>query len=55
MEGDGGQHNGKANDLERDTWLRGQGFRILRFWNHDIRMRTDAVLNLIHETLNESR
>ena len=35
VEVDGGQHD-EARDGERDTWLRSEGFRILRFWNNDI-------------------
>src|SRR5690606_38839795 len=44
VEADGGQHNGSASDSVRDAWLKGQGFSVLRFWNHDILHNTDAVL-----------
>ena len=38
IEIDGGQHESDqaAYDAKRDTWLRGEGFRILRFWNNDV-------------------
>jgi very-short-patch-repair endonuclease len=47
VEADGGQHNESASDRTRDAWLASQGFRVLRFWNHDILQRTDAVLESI--------
>jgi very-short-patch-repair endonuclease len=37
IEVDGGQHSEQvAYDVERDIWLRDQGFNVLRFWNHDV-------------------
>jgi len=34
IEADGGQHSVETGeDTERDEWLRGQGFRVLSFWN----------------------
>ena len=51
VECDGGQHNDSAPDARRDFWLKQQGFRILRFWNHDILNQTDAVLDRIHDAL----
>lgn len=51
VEADGGQHNGSVGDTERDTWLKQQGFSILRFWNNDILNNTDAVLATILEAL----
>jgi very-short-patch-repair endonuclease len=47
IEADGGQHNGCANDAVRDAWLRGQGFTVLRFWNHEILQNVEAVLEAI--------
>lgn len=47
VEADGGQHAEDSNDVVRDTWLGMQGFCVLRFWNHDILQRTDAVLDAI--------
>jgi very-short-patch-repair endonuclease len=47
VEADGGQHNGAADDRRRDAWLRRQGFKVLRFWNHEILNETEAVLESI--------
>ncbi|WP_372915442.1 endonuclease domain-containing protein [Sandarakinorhabdus sp.] len=35
VEADGGQHAYTARDEARTRWLEGQGFRVLRFWNHE--------------------
>jgi very-short-patch-repair endonuclease len=51
VEADGGQHAAPAADLERDAWLRGQGFRVLRFWNHDIAANLEGVLQEILQAL----
>lgn len=51
IECDGGQHNQSAADQRRDTWLRAQGFRVLRYWNHEILNETDNVLSDIHNAL----
>jgi len=50
VEADGPQHedNG-AHDLVRDTWLRDQGFLVLRFPNEMIATNKDAVLNAIRQ------
>jgi very-short-patch-repair endonuclease len=48
VEVDGGQHQeNAAYDQRRDIWLRGQGYRVLRFWNHDVLQQTEAVLEAI--------
>ena len=45
IEVDGGQHTDlKARDEARMAWLQAQGFRVLRFWNHDVLQRRDMVL-----------
>ncbi len=37
IEVDGGQHSiAKERDLERKGWLNKQGYKILRFWNHEV-------------------
>lgn len=51
IECDGSQHAGCAHDAQRDTWLREQGFTVLRFWNHQVPGETDAVLGAIHDWL----
>ena len=45
IELDGSQHAGQTTyDEQRDGWLRAQGFDVLRFWNHEVLLQTDAVL-----------
>lgn len=52
VEVDGGQHAQQASiDAERDTWLRDQGFVVLRFWNHDVLKNIDGVKQLVYKTL----
>lgn len=37
IEVDGGQHGERlAEDQRRTAWLAGKGFRVLRFWNHEV-------------------
>lgn len=55
IEADGGQHNASETDVLRDIWLRHEGFRVLRFWNHEILQNTDAVLDVIWAALREER
>ncbi|HNI21807.1 MAG: endonuclease domain-containing protein [Proteobacteria bacterium] len=52
VEADGSQHG--ERDQARDAWLVAQGFRVLRFWNHDILNRTDAVLDAIGAAIVEA-
>jgi hypothetical protein len=48
VEADGGQHLDQVEyDRVRDDWLRSQGFVVLKFWNNDILMNTEAVLEQI--------
>jgi very-short-patch-repair endonuclease len=46
IEADGGQH-GPERDSRRDEYLESLGWKILRFWNHDILQQTDSVLQVI--------
>ena len=46
VEADGGQHGPEA-DPPRTAYLRRRGFRILRFWNHDILGNIDGVIETI--------
>jgi primosomal protein N' (replication factor Y) len=54
IEVDGSEHLDCARDAERDEWLRTQGFRLLRFWNDDVLLRTDRVLATILDSLSSS-
>ncbi|HEU0153010.1 MAG TPA: endonuclease domain-containing protein [Arenimonas sp.] len=51
IEADGGQHNGDARDAQRDDWLTAQGYRVLRFWNHEVLQNTELVLEEIWRAL----
>jgi very-short-patch-repair endonuclease len=56
IEVDGGQHNLEPAieaDRIRDDTLRNAGYRVLRFWNHDIDQNLDGVLTVIRDALNE--
>jgi very-short-patch-repair endonuclease len=52
IEIDGGQHADQVSyDMQRDEWLRGQGFRVLRFWNNEVMQQMDGVLEQIRLAL----
>lgn len=52
VEADGSQH-GDEVDASRDAFLRANGFRVLRFWDNDILLDTDVVMNAIWNALQE--
>ncbi|MDH4565547.1 endonuclease domain-containing protein [Pseudomonas sp. BN414] len=47
IEVDGGQHLESESDESRDAWLIRRGFQVLRFWNHEVLLETEAVLEAI--------
>ncbi|MGH8505124.1 MAG: DUF559 domain-containing protein [Stenotrophobium sp.] len=51
---DGGQHNENPADVKRDAFLHSQGYRVLRFWNDDALLRTEAVLEAICLAIGEA-
>lgn len=54
IELDGSQHlEAKEPDKRRDNFLKEKGFTVLRFWNHEIFAKTEAVLQLIYHKLNK--
>ncbi len=53
IEVDGGQHSESVRDEVRDRYLRGQGYRVMRFWNNDVLSNIDGVLTVIDEGLRE--
>jgi very-short-patch-repair endonuclease len=56
VEVDGGQHAEREEaDRLRSERLQGDGYRVLRFWNHEVLGSTDAVLEKISRTIEESR
>jgi very-short-patch-repair endonuclease len=56
IEVDGGQHlDAQLSDAIRTEWLEGEGFRILRFWNDDVLLRNNLVLEEILRVLTSNR
>ncbi len=58
VEVDGGQHNfqpGLKSDALRTGWLNERGYTVLRFWNNDVLLRTDDVIETIWQALREPR
>jgi very-short-patch-repair endonuclease len=51
IEVDGGQHAENLADAERTKFIEGQGYRVLRFWNHDVMNNIDGVLETIQNAL----
>ena len=58
IEIDGGQHNEgemRERDGERTKYLKERGYRVLRFWNNDVLLNIEGVLERISETLTLAR
>jgi very-short-patch-repair endonuclease len=53
VEADGGQHAESSADDNRTAFLQRDGWRVLRFWNNDIRNTIDAVIETILRSLRE--
>ena len=52
IELDGGQHNWQqASDASRQHQIEAAGYRVLRFWNHDVLGNLDGVLTEIQSAL----
>ncbi|HDQ99768.1 MAG TPA: endonuclease domain-containing protein [candidate division WOR-3 bacterium] len=52
IEVDGGEHSVRVRqDQNRDQFLAGRGFRVLRFWNHEVLRQTEAILQAIAAAL----
>jgi very-short-patch-repair endonuclease len=52
VELDGGQHNlseGKEYDAGRTTYLNGHGIEVVRFWNHEVLMDMQIVLEKLEQ------
>ena len=48
IEVDGGQHSSReVPDNERTEFLEQKGYRVVRYWNNDILLKTDDVLEAI--------
>jgi very-short-patch-repair endonuclease len=46
VELDGGQHD-ELRDAKRTAFIRSQGIELIRFWNHDVLLNTEAVIDEI--------
>ena len=52
VEVDGGQHIERMEyDQHRTEWLEARGFRVLRFWNHEVLHHPEEVTAVIWRTL----
>lgn len=52
VELDGGQHqDNQTYDDQRTIELKQLGFRVLRFWNNDVFINTEGVLEMIRQAL----
>ena len=56
IELDGGQHaEATGYDSARTRKIEAKGYRVLRFWNHDVMTSREAVLERILRVCNERR
>ena len=54
VEVDGGQHADRAKeDASRTAYLEKKGYRVLRFWNNDVLVNAEGVLEVIRSALDE--
>jgi len=54
IELDGSQHSEadyKQKDTQRTSWLNQQGIRVIRFWNNQVLQETEAVMEMIYNTV----
>ena len=47
VEADGSQHADNPRDEVRDAYLVGRGWKVLRFWNHEVTLNSEGVLETI--------
>ena len=52
VEVDGGQHGGPG-DISRTRQIESEGYRLLRFWNHDVLANRDGVAAVIGNALDD--
>ena len=43
------------HDQKRDSWFSSQGYRVIRFWNHEVKEELEAVLDTIYVVVEERR
>ena len=55
VEVDGSQHaQALEHDQRRTAWLESQGYRVLRFWDNDVLLQTEGVLESIYAALKQT-
>ncbi|MGN7928670.1 endonuclease domain-containing protein [Sphingopyxis sp. 22461] len=47
VEVDGSQHASSETDVQRDGYLKGKGYRVLRVWNNDVTGNLSGVLTAV--------
>ena len=53
VELDGSQHANCETDMDRTAFLESRGYRVLRFWNHEVLKHPEVVTMLIQKALEE--
>jgi very-short-patch-repair endonuclease len=54
VELDAGQHSMRTNsDEKRTAWLKGHGYRVVRFWNNDVLANPEGVVEVIQRFLRD--
>jgi very-short-patch-repair endonuclease len=52
IELDGSQHlDQEDQDMERTSFLASKGYRVIRFWNHEVSNHLDGVIMVIEQAL----
>jgi very-short-patch-repair endonuclease len=57
IELDGGQHalpDEARKDRQRDAWLEKEGYTVVRFWDNEVLMKKNGILDAIRERLNRT-
>lgn len=55
VELDGSQHAESAHDVKRDAWLQDEGYRVIRFWNHEVMQNLESVLETVFARAEEQQ
>jgi BirA family biotin operon repressor/biotin-[acetyl-CoA-carboxylase] ligase len=55
IEIDGGQHSDSAADAIRTRNIEAHGYRVIRFWNHEVHGNIDGVLTAIAREIEIAR
>ena len=45
----------RRHDEKGTRWLRSQGYRVVRFWNDEVKTDLNSVLNTIHAAIEEQK